>query len=91
MAAKRRSSLAPRETSTSTRLARPDNARRLQVCGRSSDRPLGGPLDADALARFGIDLDAVRRRVEEEFGAGALDRTRAVVEVVVEAASSDQV
>ena len=34
-------------------------------------------LDADALAAIGIDLDEVRRRVEESFGRGALDRTRA--------------
>jgi ATP-dependent Clp protease ATP-binding subunit ClpA len=31
-------------------------------------------LDPDALATFGIDLDEVRRRVEETFGAGALER-----------------
>jgi hypothetical protein len=34
-------------------------------------------LDADALASIGIDLDEVRRRVEEAFGPGALERTRA--------------
>ncbi|WP_300012957.1 Clp protease N-terminal domain-containing protein [Pseudonocardia sp.] len=39
-------------------------------------RPLG-PSDADALATLGIDLDEVRRHVEDTFGAGALDRTRA--------------
>jgi len=33
--------------------------------------------DADALATIGIDLDEVRRRVEEAFGPGALERTRA--------------
>jgi ATP-dependent Clp protease ATP-binding subunit ClpA len=32
----------------------------------------GGALDADALASIGIDLDEVRRRVEESFGPGAL-------------------
>jgi ATP-dependent Clp protease ATP-binding subunit ClpA len=32
--------------------------------------------DAAALASLGIDLDEVRRRVEEAFGPGALDRTR---------------
>jgi len=40
----------------------------------------GGPervLDAEALASIGIDLDEVRRRVEEAFGPGALERTRA--------------
>ncbi|MHA6625869.1 Clp protease N-terminal domain-containing protein [Pseudonocardia sichuanensis] len=34
-------------------------------------------LDADALSAIGIDLDEVRRQVEEAFGPGALDRTRA--------------
>ena len=33
-----------------------------------------GPDDAEALASLGIDLDAVRERVEEAFGPGALDR-----------------
>jgi ATP-dependent Clp protease ATP-binding subunit ClpA len=36
----------------------------------------GGPLgeaDADALKAIGIDLDAVRAKVEESFGPGALD------------------
>jgi ATP-dependent Clp protease ATP-binding subunit ClpA len=33
------------------------------------------PIDADALATLGIDLDEVRRRVEAAFGPGALDRT----------------
>jgi hypothetical protein len=32
------------------------------------------PLDAGALATLGIDLDEVRRRVDEAFGAGALER-----------------
>jgi ATP-dependent Clp protease ATP-binding subunit ClpA len=35
-----------------------------------------GTPDADALAALGIDLDEVRRRVEEAFGPGALDRVR---------------
>lgn len=35
--------------------------------------PAGG-LDANALASIGIDLDAVRRRVEASFGPGALAR-----------------
>jgi ATP-dependent Clp protease ATP-binding subunit ClpA len=35
----------------------------------------GGP-DPDALATIGIDLDAVRARVEETFGPGALDPWR---------------
>jgi ATP-dependent Clp protease ATP-binding subunit ClpA len=33
----------------------------------------GDALDADALTTLGIDLDAVRERVEEAFGPGALD------------------
>ena len=37
----------------------------------------GRPADAAALASIGIDLDEVRRRVEEAFGPGALERTRA--------------
>jgi ATP-dependent Clp protease ATP-binding subunit ClpA len=32
------------------------------------------PLDAEALASLGIDLDAVRRATDTAFGAGALDR-----------------
>lgn len=32
------------------------------------------PLDADALASVGIDLDQVRRAAEASFGPGALDR-----------------
>ncbi|MGI5352272.1 Clp protease N-terminal domain-containing protein [Streptomyces sp. CA-250714] len=32
-----------------------------------------GPEDAEALRALGIDLEAVRRRAEESFGAGALD------------------
>ena len=35
---------------------------------------VGDDLDADALTTLGIDLDAVRERVEEAFGPGALDR-----------------
>jgi ATP-dependent Clp protease ATP-binding subunit ClpA len=34
-----------------------------------------GPEDADALRAIGIDLDEVRRAIEESFGPGALDRT----------------
>jgi ATP-dependent Clp protease ATP-binding subunit ClpA len=36
----------------------------------------GDTLDADALTTLGIDLDAVRERVEEAFGPGALDERR---------------
>ena len=38
-----------------------------------ADDESSGRLDADALQSIGIDLDNVRRRVEETFGAGALD------------------
>jgi ATP-dependent Clp protease ATP-binding subunit ClpA len=46
------------------------------------DLERGGPpptLDAEALSTIGIDLDEVRRQVEEAFGPGALDRTRAAL------------
>jgi len=46
-----------------------------RIIGPGFDRPRPG-LDADALATLGIDLDEVRRRVEEAFGAGALDAAR---------------
>jgi ATP-dependent Clp protease ATP-binding subunit ClpA len=38
--------------------------------------PPGGPAhgDAEALAAIGIDLDEIKRRIEESFGAGALER-----------------
>jgi ATP-dependent Clp protease ATP-binding subunit ClpA len=42
-----------------------------ELAGRAS----GGP-DAAALASIGIDLDEVRRRVEDTFGPGALERRR---------------
>jgi ATP-dependent Clp protease ATP-binding subunit ClpA len=41
----------------------------------ADDQP--DPLDADALAALGIDLDAVRRAVDATFGKGALDRAAA--------------
>jgi len=44
-------------------------------------RPLAGEADsadAEALASIGIDLDEIRRRVEESFGPGALGRGAAV-------------
>lgn len=43
------------------------------VVGPCLDRP-----DPDALRSLGIDLDEVRRRVEQAFGEGALERTRAM-------------
>lgn len=43
-------------------------------------RPGGRPaFDAEALSTLGIDLDEVRRQVEEAFGPGALDRTRSAL------------
>jgi len=44
----------------------------LDVVGPCVDRP-----HSDALRELGIDLDEVRRRAEEAFGPGALERTRA--------------
>ena len=38
--------------------------------------PAGVAFDAEALRAIGIDLDAVRARVEETFGTGALDRAQ---------------
>src|ERR1022692_4894977 len=37
------------------------------------------PLDAEALAAVGIDLDSVRRATDAAFGPGALDRARSGV------------
>jgi len=37
----------------------------------------GEPLDAGALAAVGVDLEEIRRRTDEVFGAGALDRAGA--------------
>jgi ATP-dependent Clp protease ATP-binding subunit ClpA len=49
----------------------------VRIIGRG-ERPRGEPLDRDALASIGIDIDEVRRRVEAAFGHGALDRTQAL-------------
>jgi len=40
-----------------------------------SPAPGAGRIDPGALASLGIDYDEVRRRVEETFGEGALERT----------------
>jgi ATP-dependent Clp protease ATP-binding subunit ClpA len=40
----------------------------------AAGQPEQAPLDADALALLGIDLDEVRRAAEAAFGPGALDR-----------------
>ncbi len=48
------------------------------LAGRAATPSAAGSVeDADALAALGIDLDEVRRRIEEAFGPGALDRARA--------------
>lgn len=55
----------------------------LRAAGVGIDRveaalaPAGQDAATAALASIGIDLDEVRRRVEENFGPGALDRPRA--------------
>ena len=47
-----------------------DDVRRFE-----QDRAAFSEQDADALRSVGIDLDEVRRTVEESFGAGALERS----------------
>ena len=46
--------------------------RRARAAGAADDNS-SGRLDGDALLSLGIDLDDVRRSVEETFGEGALD------------------
>jgi ATP-dependent Clp protease ATP-binding subunit ClpA len=53
-----------------------DSARTL-VAELGSRSSFSGAPDPDALATIGIDLDAVRSSVEETFGAGALEGTKA--------------
>lgn len=45
---------------------------------RADPRLRAGRFDAERLAVLGIDLDEVRRRTEETFGLGALDRRRPI-------------
>ena len=40
------------------------------------ERVAGGGLDGEALAAIGIDLEEIRRRAEDNFGPGALERRR---------------
>jgi ATP-dependent Clp protease ATP-binding subunit ClpA len=47
------------------------------LAGRLLPEPGGGRIDPEALATLGIDFDAVRGRLEQTFGPGALERTRA--------------
>jgi ATP-dependent Clp protease ATP-binding subunit ClpA len=51
-------------------------ARGIEDALRADDPGDGNAGDAAALATLGIDLDEVRRRIEETFGPGALDRRR---------------
>jgi ATP-dependent Clp protease ATP-binding subunit ClpA len=51
-------------------------AEQIRDAVRTSDAVSRLP-DAEALAGLGIDLDEIRRRVEETFGPGALESTRA--------------
>lgn len=51
-----------------------DDVRRRVLAATRDDRD---PLDPDALASLGIDLDEVRRATEATFGPGALDRAGA--------------
>lgn len=44
-----------------------------RVLGRLATADPSSDHDADALRCIGIDIDAVRRRVEDQFGPGALD------------------
>jgi ATP-dependent Clp protease ATP-binding subunit ClpA len=48
----------------------------ISLIGRGSGGP-GSESDTDALRAIGIDLEEVRRRVEEAFGPGALDHSPA--------------
>jgi ATP-dependent Clp protease ATP-binding subunit ClpA len=43
---------------------------------RLEDTAPAARIDAEALASLGIDFDAVRERLDETFGRGALERTR---------------
>ena len=50
---------------------------RLAPAGRASGGASGGAQasdDAEALAAIGIDLDEIKRKIEESFGPGALER-----------------
>ncbi len=62
--------LVGQDTATSAVLARHGLTRATVL---ESVSALVGDLDAEALTTLGIDLDAVRERVESTFGPGALD------------------
>jgi len=59
-----------------------DIERRLDRTAPLRRPPEGEPPDGDAeaLASIGIDLDVIRRRVEESFGPGALERAPAAAQ-----------
>jgi ATP-dependent Clp protease ATP-binding subunit ClpA len=46
----------------------------VEIVGRGPEGP-APESDAEALRAIGIDLEEIRRRVDEAFGPGALDRT----------------
>ena len=54
-----------------------DQVALLAEARRLGDGDAARPDDAEVLATLGIDLDEVRRQVEDAFGPGALERTRA--------------
>lgn len=70
--------LAQRDTVAATTLAElgvtPERFER-ELATHRGRGPLG-PDEAEALHSIGIDLEAIRRRIEESFGPGALDRGR---------------
>ncbi|MEU7912661.1 Clp protease N-terminal domain-containing protein [Microbispora bryophytorum] len=51
-----------------------DHARVRAEVVRIVGNATGGDIDAEALETIGIDLSAVREKIEEVFGVGALDR-----------------
>jgi len=48
-----------------------------ELAGRLTGDATRAKIDPEALASLGIDFDAVRARMEETFGPGALERTHA--------------
>jgi len=51
-----------------------DSAAVARLLGPATGTAPGTDADAEALAAIGIDLDEIRRKLEESFGAGALDQ-----------------
>jgi ATP-dependent Clp protease ATP-binding subunit ClpA len=54
----------------------PEEVERSLACWLEGGGPLGAKIDSEALATLGIDFDAVRQRLEQTFGPGALEQTR---------------